>query len=224
MHLQHEDIILDNNLQVAVDLDKNHHIPVEKLLEEEHIQYKKIFQSKYNKFCSYSELYSDTGGYIVNYYIVAPSYVLQSLYDKFVEMFKSWEEPEYSSIVEKDDKNMKRDETGLVSYSHITRDELVCGGTIINGMDYRIEEILNRCDAKIVDVFWQSRVNYYIKYDYEPFTTDLFLRQFIVHGSPEFLSWVNDKINNYLQCVNFAERCFAEKSVLSTENNSIEKD
>lgn len=111
-------------------------------------------------------------------------------------------------------KEIRRDEHGCIkSYSHITKDELVCAGTIVDGMDCRIEEILDRCNAHVVSEQYQSRVNYYVKYDYKPFDTTMFLRQFIVHGTPKFLTWVNEKLNNYLDAQELCEHCFMAKAV-----------
>lgn len=120
---------------------------------------------------------------------------------------------------------MRRDSSGkLISYSKIENDVLIVAGTIVDGMDFRLEEILDRYDAKIDNVVWQSSVNYYISYDYEPFTTDLFLRKFTVKGDIKFLTWLNDKVNNYLQSQELAERCFAAKAVLPGHEISFKID
>lgn len=75
---------------------------------------------------------------------------------------------------------------------------LYVAGTCQNGMDRNLEELLNRYDANITQVLWQSSVNFYILYDYEPFDTELFLRRFEVTGSKEYLTWLESKINGYL--------------------------
>ena len=75
---------------------------------------------------------------------------------------------------------------------------LYVSGECQNGMDRNLEELLNRYDAKIIQELWQSSVNYYVLYDYEPFDTELFLRRFEVTGSKEYLTWLESKINEYL--------------------------
>ena len=75
---------------------------------------------------------------------------------------------------------------------------LYVAGTCNNGMDRNLEELLNRYDANVIQELWQSSVNYYVLYDYEPFDTELFLRRFEVTGSKEYLTWLESKINEYL--------------------------
>ena len=75
---------------------------------------------------------------------------------------------------------------------------LYVAGTCNNGMDRNLEELLNSYDAKIIQELWQSSVNYYVLYDYEPFDNSLFLRRLEVKGSKEYLTWLESKINEYL--------------------------
>ena len=110
--------------------------------------------------------------------------------------------------------DIRRDKDGrLISYCHISKDELICAGTVVDGMDFRIEEMLDRYQAHIVTVEWQSRVNYYVKYTYEPFTTEMFLRQFTVDGDIKFLEWLNGKINSYLDNQSLLENCFDKEAM-----------
>ena len=105
---------------------------------------------------------------------------------------------------------LRRDELGtLKSYCELSEPKqvgpiyktywsLYVAGECQNGMDRNLEELLNRYEANIIQELWQSSVNYYILYDYEPFDTELFLRRFEVTGSKEYLTWLESKINEYL--------------------------
>lgn len=74
-----------------------------------------------------------------------------------------------------------------------------------NNMDIRVEEILDRHQAKIAHEEWQSKVNFYISYDYEPFSTDLFLHLYVIKGKQKYLEWLQGKIKWYFDCVNKLE-------------------
>ena len=105
---------------------------------------------------------------------------------------------------------LRRDEHGRIkSYCELSEPKqvgpiykpywsLYVAGECQNGMDRNLEELLNRYDANIIQELWQSSVNYYILYDYEPFDNTLFLKRFEVTGSKEYLTWLESKINEYL--------------------------
>jgi hypothetical protein len=65
-------------------------------------------------------------------------------------------------------------------------------------MDIIFTNLLENYNAKIYEIRYQSIYNYYVNYDYEPFDTTIFLKLFTVHGSKEYLTWLFNKINNYL--------------------------
>jgi len=74
--------------------------------------------------------------------------------------------------------------------------------------DIRVEELLNRYQAKIKRHVWQSKINFYIRYDYEPFTTELFLHVFYIVGEQKYLEWLKGKVEDYFKNRNHLENCY----------------
>lgn len=74
-----------------------------------------------------------------------------------------------------------------------------------NNLDIRVEEILDRHQARISHEEWQSMANFYISYDYAPFSTDIFLHVYIIKGKQKFLEWLQGKVDSYFEAINKLE-------------------
>lgn len=87
--------------------------------------------------------------------------------------------------------------------------------------DKRIEDLLDRHQAKIKRQVWQSKINFYICYDYEPFTTELFLHVFYIVGDQKYLEWLKGKVEDYFKNRNHLEKCYLRLTEFPT--NTVEE-
>ena len=89
--------------------------------------------------------------------------------------------------------------------------------------DIYVEQLLDRYQAKIIRQVWQSKINFYICYDYKPFTTELFLHVFYIKGDQKYLEWLKGKVEWYFKTRQFLEKCYLKVTLDTTNITEKEK-
>ena len=104
---------------------------------------------------------------------------------------------------------LRKDNKGhLISYCEMYGNNLRVYGRCSDGMDKILEEFLERRNAKIECIRWQSIYNNCIEYEFEPYDHDVFLCVFVVSGEKPFLEWLEKEVELFLYKKESLEKSF----------------